>query len=89
MVYPREKLGNGLEIQQKALNHWIPDPGNPRGGTYIRKGSRCPEDTLHLLPHFFPKNLAVWFPIRTSFSYFQSSCHLVVMLGIASAPNIR
>ena len=36
-----------------ALDHWIPDRGNPMGGIYIRKGYRCPKDNLHF--HIFRK----------------------------------
>lgn len=49
-LYPREKLGNGLEIQQTALDHWIPDPGNPKVGVRSERDTNVPKTTF---THFY------------------------------------
>ena len=76
MVYPKEKLGNVLEIQRAALD-----------ARESRKGHRCLKDNLHV--YVFPKAGFVSGELFYSNRYVQSSCHLMVMLGIASAPISR
>lgn len=46
MLCLREKLGNGLEIQQTALDHWVPDPGNPRAGVRSEWDTDVPKTTF-------------------------------------------
>lgn len=54
MLYPREKVGNGLEIQQMALDHWIPDPGNSGVGDRSERNPGVPK-TSFTYCHIFPK----------------------------------